>query len=36
LPISVEVINLAREATANPADWAAICLGASRPYTDTP
>lgn len=36
LPISVEVINLAREATANPADWAATCLDASRPYTDTP
>ena len=36
LPISVEVINLAREVNANPNDWAAICLGASRPYTDKP
>jgi sugar phosphate isomerase/epimerase len=34
LPISVEVVNFAREATANPAEWAGICLAASRPYTD--
>jgi sugar phosphate isomerase/epimerase len=30
LPISVEVVNFAREAKANPTEWAAICLAATR------
>ena len=34
LPISVEVVNFGREATTTPADWAAECLAASRPFTD--
>jgi sugar phosphate isomerase/epimerase len=34
LPISVEVVNFAREAHANPSEWAAICLAASRPYVE--
>jgi sugar phosphate isomerase/epimerase len=35
LPISVEVVNFAREARANPGEWAAICLAASRPFVET-
>ena len=34
LPISVEVVNFAREANANPSEWAAICLAASRPFVE--
>ena len=34
LPVSVEVVNLEREANASPADWATLCLTASRPFTD--
>jgi sugar phosphate isomerase/epimerase len=34
LPISVEVVNFAREAKATPSEWAAICLAASRPYVE--
>jgi sugar phosphate isomerase/epimerase len=34
LPISVEVVNLAREAQASPAEWAALCLAASRPFVE--
>jgi sugar phosphate isomerase/epimerase len=30
LPISVEVVNFAREAKANPTEWAAICMAATR------
>lgn len=33
LPISVEVVNFAREAHTGPRDWAAECLAASRPFT---
>ena len=32
LPISVEVVNFAREEKASPSEWAAICLAASRPF----
>jgi len=32
LPVSVEVVNLEREAHANPNDWARTCLAASHPY----
>jgi sugar phosphate isomerase/epimerase len=32
LPISVEVVNFAREAKVNPSEWAAICMAASRPF----
>jgi sugar phosphate isomerase/epimerase len=35
LPISVEVVNFAREAQANPGEWAAICMAASRPFVET-
>jgi sugar phosphate isomerase/epimerase len=35
LPMSVEVVNLPREANTPPSDWAAECLAASRPYTLT-
>ena len=34
LPISVEVVNFEREKTANPAQWAAICMAASRPFAE--
>jgi sugar phosphate isomerase/epimerase len=34
LPVSVEVVNFPLEAHASPADWAARCLAASRPFTD--
>jgi sugar phosphate isomerase/epimerase len=34
LPISVELVNLAREANANPSEWAAICMAASRPFVE--
>ncbi|MEY4978914.1 MAG: hypothetical protein RLZZ352_1184 [Pseudomonadota bacterium] len=34
LPISVEVVNFGLEATHPPAQWAATCLAASRPFTD--
>jgi sugar phosphate isomerase/epimerase len=34
LPISVEVVNHAREAHTPPAAWAAECLAASRRFTD--
>ncbi|MBK6652179.1 MAG: sugar phosphate isomerase/epimerase [Betaproteobacteria bacterium] len=34
LPISVEVINLEREKTAAPSEWAATCLAKSRPFVD--
>ncbi|MFP8780794.1 sugar phosphate isomerase/epimerase family protein [Hydrogenophaga sp. RWCD_12] len=33
LPVSVEVVNFEREKTADPTQWAAICLAASLPYT---
>lgn len=34
LPVSVEVIDLEREAAHSPDDWAARCLTASRPFLD--
>ena len=34
LPVSVEIVNFEREATANPTQWAAICLAASRPCVE--
>ncbi len=34
LPVSVEVVNFEREKTADPTQWAATCLAASRPFTD--
>jgi hypothetical protein len=34
LPVSVEVVNFAREADTAPTAWAAECLAASRPFTD--
>jgi len=34
LPISVEVVNFEREKSANPAEWAATCLAASRPFVE--
>jgi sugar phosphate isomerase/epimerase len=34
LPISVEVVNFAREAKANPGEWAALCRAASRPFVE--
>ena len=34
LPVSVEVVNFAREAHTQPTEWAAECLAASRPFTD--
>jgi len=34
LPISVEVINLEREKTADPSAWAATMLAASRPFLE--
>ena len=34
LPVSVEVVNFEREKTANPAEWAGICLAASRPFVE--
>ena len=34
LPVSVEVVNFAREAHTPPTEWAAECLAASRPFTD--
>jgi len=34
LPISVEVVNFAREEKANPSEWAAICMAASRPFVE--
>ncbi len=30
----VEVVNFEREKTASPAEWAAICLAASRPFVE--
>jgi sugar phosphate isomerase/epimerase len=33
LPVSVEVVNFEREKNADPAQWAGICLTASRPFT---
>lgn len=33
LPVSVEVVNFAREKTADPMQWAAACLAASLPFT---
>lgn len=33
LPVSVEVIHLEREKSADPDAWAATCLAASRPFT---
>jgi sugar phosphate isomerase/epimerase len=35
LPISVEVVNFAREAQADASQWAAMCLAASRPLVQT-
>ena len=32
LPVSIEVIDLEREATQDPDTWAAACLTASRPF----
>jgi len=34
LPISVEVVNFAREEKANPSEWASICMAASRPFVE--
>ena len=34
LPVSVEVIHLAREATRSVTGWAADCLAASQPFID--
>jgi len=34
LPISVEVVNLEREKTAGPMQWAGTCLAASRPFVE--
>lgn len=34
LPVSVEVVNVAREAEASPAQWAATCIAASRPFVE--
>lgn len=34
LPISVEVVNVVREALTSVPDWAIECLAKSRPYTD--
>lgn len=34
LPISVEVVNLVRERTADPQEWARRCLAASRPFVE--
>jgi sugar phosphate isomerase/epimerase len=34
LPISVEVVNLGREALTSEQDWAAECLAKSRPFTE--
>jgi sugar phosphate isomerase/epimerase len=34
LPISVEIIHLAREATSDPLDWAGRCLDATRRMVD--
>ena len=34
LPVSVEVVNFAREADTAPAAWATECLAASRPFTN--
>jgi hypothetical protein len=34
LPISVEVVNLGREALTSEQDWAIECLTKSRPYFD--
>lgn len=36
LPVSIEVVNLARQAAVSPRDWAAQCLAASRQYCDQP
>jgi sugar phosphate isomerase/epimerase len=33
LAVSVEVVNLEREKTADPTQWAATCLAASLPFT---
>ncbi|GLS15989.1 sugar phosphate isomerase/epimerase family protein [Hydrogenophaga electricum] len=33
LPVSVEVVHHEREKTADPTQWAATCLAASRPFT---
>jgi hypothetical protein len=35
LPISVEVVNLEREMTASPSDWASLCLSTSRTIVET-
>jgi sugar phosphate isomerase/epimerase len=35
LPISVEVVNLAREANTSVQDWADECLARSRPFIET-
>ena len=34
LPISVEVVNLGREAHTPAQDWAAECLARSRPFVE--
>ena len=34
LPVSVEVVNFEREKTADPMQWAATCLAASRPFVE--
>jgi sugar phosphate isomerase/epimerase len=34
LPVSVELVNFEHEKTANPGDWAGICLTASRPFIE--
>lgn len=34
LPVSVEVIDLAREQAYSPDDWAALCLAASRRFVE--
>jgi sugar phosphate isomerase/epimerase len=33
LPVSVEVVNVEREKTSDPTQWAATCLAASLPFT---
>ena len=34
LPISVEVVNFELEKSTSPAEWAATCLAASRPFVE--
>jgi sugar phosphate isomerase/epimerase len=34
LPVSIEIVNLEREANATPTEWAAACLSASRAFLE--